>query len=305
LTNKGRPIERMIKRVLKPFIRFLMQKEIVYTSFQDLVKSTYVEVAIETAQIDNKRLTDSRLSLVTGIHRKEIKRIREAIEQKRPPCQSELQASLGAAVMAKWLSHPDYSTDDHQTKPIPLKGEPPSFEALVYSISKDKHFRSLLDDWQTQDIISLHDDEVKLLKQGFVPSKDEDEKLFFAGKNAGALLNTIQHNLSNQDNLMFERSVYYQDLTCDQVSKIEEFARQRNLETLTLINEMAVNLSESSNENLTDKSAIESTENSEKNVMGERALASTSEPRSGFHVGAYFWRETPNHENNQDCSQKS
>ncbi len=258
-------IDRMLKRVLKPLVKFLLNRGITYTAVSDALKSIYVEVASESAQIEGKRLTDSRVSLVTGIHRKEVKRLRELLAQEDEIPLGEIQASLGASVMAKWLSTSDYLDENNQPLVIAKTGESPSFEALVYSISKDKHFRSLLDDWVTQGIASVDEGRVTLLQRGLVPSEDDVEKLYFAGKNLGAHIETVTHNLKGSIDPMFDRAVFYKNLPVSAVNEIEEEAKRRNLETLTHLNDMA--------------------------AQARGDSASQDESTADFHVGAYFHKK--------------
>ena len=263
--------ERMLKRVLKPLVKFLLKHGITFTALQDALKSLYVEVSIESGKLETKRMTDSRISLLTGIHRKEVKRLRECLEHGETVPLGERQASLGAAVMAKWLSSPDYVEDTGHPCEIPKTGAAPSFEALVYSVSKDKHFRSLLDDWLAQEIVTLEDNFLTLQQQGLVPSEDEVEKLFFAGKNLGAHIETVTQNLQPDSTPMFERAVFYRGLSQTSVLEIEQEAKRRNLETLTKINEMA--------EKAKQSLPAGKDSNDEHNT-------------SGFHLGIYFLRET-------------
>lgn len=259
--------ERMLKRVLKPLVKFLLKHGITYTALQEALKSLYVEVTIESGQLETKRMTDSRISLLTGIHRKEVKRLREYLQQGDTPSLGELQASLSAAVMAKWLSSPDYLEDTGYPRQIPRTGKAPSFEALVYSVSKDKHYRSLLDDWLAQGIVTLEGNVLMLQQQGFVPSEDEAEKLYFAGKNLGAHIETVTQNLQPDSMPMFERAVFYRGLSQESVAEIEQEAKRRNLQTLTKINDMAANAKQT------------------------LPAGKDSNNISGFHLGIYFLRE--------------
>ncbi|NOQ89402.1 MAG: hypothetical protein GQ549_00480, partial [Gammaproteobacteria bacterium] len=60
----------------KPLIRLLIEKGITFPQFRELMKELYVEVADEQFSLDEKKPSDSRIFVLTGIHRKDIKRIR-------------------------------------------------------------------------------------------------------------------------------------------------------------------------------------------------------------------------------------
>lgn len=276
--SENSALQTMLKRMLKPLVRLLLQRGITYIALLEALKSLYIEVACESAKLEEKRLTDSRISLLTGVHRKEVKRLREELADSPEKSLAELKASLSAAVMAKWLSDPDYLDAKQQPKTLKKTGHQDSFEALVYSISKDKHFRSLLDDWLEQKVIQVENDQITLLQHGFVPSEDEEEKLFFAGKNLGAHLEVVANNLQKTDDWqpMFDRAVFYQNLPAGAVAEIEAEAKRRNLETLQAINTLAAKAKhEYMNAQNTPSSA-----------------ATEATPLHNFHLGCYFHKDS-------------
>ena len=268
-------VDNVLRKILKPLIRFFISRGVTYPALQDVLKSIYIEEASKSAQLDNKRLTDSRLSLVTGIHRKEVKRIREELASEETLSSGEIRASLSAAVMAKWLSDPLYQDAQQEPLAIARTGNAPSFEALVYSCSKDKHYRSLLDDWLAQDIIKIEDDKIIPNAKGFVPTKDEEEKLFFAGKLLGRHIEVVNHNFTHPESPLFDRAVYYNRLPASAIDVIEKEALRLNHETLMKINQMA-------SEFRTKQQEIES-ENPSENL-------------ADFHVGCYFYKNVRNEE---------
>ncbi|MBO1926118.1 hypothetical protein J3998_00890 [Thiomicrorhabdus sp. 6S2-11] len=270
--------KRALKKILKPLIKLLLSKGITYTSLLEALKQIYIEVAEESFKLDNKRLTDSRISLLTGIHRKEVKRLRENLQDEIS--EPEIKAGISAAIIALWQASEDYT--DEQNKPLKLarNGEAPSFESLVYSVSKDKHFRSVLDDWLHQGIVNLDQDNyVCLSAESFVPDEDEDEKVFFAGRNIHYHLEIINHNLqakplTEDDHIdpqtaaraapMFDRSVYYKNLSEKSVQILESKAKENALNSLLEINQLASQLQQ-------------------KDVQHANA-------NSAIHFGSYFYR---------------
>lgn len=241
-------LAKAISKMLKPLVRLLIHQDITYVGLQNLLKRTYVEVAEENCALVNKKITDSRISLLTGIHRGDVKRIRT--EHKGQPTEKELKASLSSQMMSVWVGHQGYM--DNTGEPLELYRNQadgnPSFEELVLSISKDKHPRSILDEWLAQSLVEVIEvegiEKIKLSKMSYVPAEDFEEKLFFAGKNLGSHLTTVAHNLENLKPTMFDRAVYYTDLSEGSVQEIEAISNQRMMELLTEINQLASQLQE-------------------------------------------------------------
>ncbi|MBF6058242.1 DUF6502 family protein [Thiomicrorhabdus heinhorstiae] len=262
-------LAKAVRAMLLPLVKLLLHKGIGYPALTELLKQLYVEVAEKDFKLENKRLTDSRISLLTGVHRKEVKRLRESVEESAT--QPEIRAGISAEMMALWFGDPIYLNDDHTPKALPKNGPEPSFESLVYSVSKDKHPRSILDDWLNQEMVFVDsEDFVHLNSAGFVPRHDEAEKLFFAGKNIGAHLNVVAHNLKAVSDPQFERAVYYHQLSQQSVETLEILAKQKSMQLLSEINQEARQLQNSEEE---------------------------TETNSGFHLGIYFEKNSAQEEN--------
>lgn len=248
LNQKEKILAKAISKMLKPLVRLLIHQDITYVGLQNLLKRTYVEVAEESCSIKTKRLTDSRISLLTGIHRGDVKRIRT--ENLNQPTEKELKASLSSQLISIWLGHQGYLDENGQACKLfrYQQDGSPSFEELVFSVSKDKHPRSILDEWLTQSLVEIVEEDgvekISLNQVGYIPEEDFEEKLFFAGKNIGCHLTSVAHNLENQSPAMFDRAVYYHQLTEESVQEIEALSNQRMMELLTEINQLASQLQE-------------------------------------------------------------
>jgi hypothetical protein len=244
-------LSKAIGKMIKPLVKLLMQQGVTYIGLQSLLKESFVEVADKEKQfqLDSKRQTDSRISLLTGVHRKEVKRLREKIGT--PQSEKEIKASVSAQMMAMWSGHPDYV--NAEGLPIPLHRQHEtelSFNNLVFAISKDKHPRSILDDWLNQGLVEIDSDgKIHLSQSGYIPQEDMEEKLFFAGKNISEHLNTVTHNLSSNVTPRYDRAVYYHRLSKESARAIELFANAERQAVLQKINLKAAQLQQQDNDN--------------------------------------------------------
>ena len=75
-SNRGTPASSLVAaliRLLRPLVKLLLYHGITYPFLADLLKSVYVEVADREFPVEGKKQTDSRVSLLTGVHRKDVK----------------------------------------------------------------------------------------------------------------------------------------------------------------------------------------------------------------------------------------
>jgi len=235
---------KALRRALRPLFRLFVRKGVNLQAFQELAKQLYVEAALAEEQRATGKVTVSRLSTLTGIHRKEIKRLLEMLEQ--PQSMEERKASISAQIVSRWLGSADTTFADGRPRPLPYQSDDehtPSFYALVRSITQDVHPRTLLDALRTVGLLrQLEEGSIELVEAGYVPDQSWEEKLFFAGKNLGAHSETIVHNLLGEEPPQLDRAVYYYCLTPQAADHLEQWARKEALDLLTRFNREAARL---------------------------------------------------------------
>jgi len=211
------------------------------------MKEIYVEIAYKEFPLNNKPQSDSRITLLTGIHRKEVKRLRESMSGNDEIPES---VSLGAFLVATWLGTPRYLDADGKPAALPrFSGEKneASFEELVTSNTKDIRPRVILDEWVRLGVCEINsDDRVSLVEESFIPEKGFEEKLFFLGKNVHDHLAASVHNMQETEDPFLERSVYYDELTLADTDKLAKLTRDLGKDILRKTNQKAMQLQESS-----------------------------------------------------------
>jgi hypothetical protein len=237
------PIISAISYLLRPLIRLLLSHGISFQVFSELVKSAYVNIAEKEFQLASKPQTDSRISLLTGIHRREISRLRN---EPATGINLSQHSSMSALLLAIWSGDPEYL--DKQGSPVPLprlansEGSL-SFESLVRSVSKDFRSRVVLDEWLRQGIVTLDgDDRVHLAADAFVQPQDIEEKIFYLGQNIHDHLAATVHNLVGNKPPFLERCVYYDKLSADSARELAEYSRLAGMRALHTVNKRAVEL---------------------------------------------------------------
>ncbi len=236
-------ISTAVSHMLRPLVRILLSHGIAFQTFSEMVKTAYVTVADEEFKLSSKPQTDSRISLLTGINRREVTRIRN-----EPATGIELpqHSSMSALLLAIWSGNAEYL--DQNGRSIPLqrlssKGEEKSFEQLVQSISKDFRPRVVLDEWLRQGIVTLdNEDRVHLRIDAFAQPRDLEEKRYYFGQNIHDHLAAAAHNLSGAQPPFFERCVFYDKLTAKSCNELEEYSNVVGMVALHSFNKRAAKL---------------------------------------------------------------
>ena len=237
------PLLKAVAWLCRPLVRLLIEKGIGYPQLRDLLKRLYVEVADASFRLDGKPPTDSRIHILTGLHRKDIRRLRSGDAGDADT--AARSSTLGAAIVSRWLGLPDYRDADGRPRCLPRSSDAgsPAFDTLVAEVSKDVRPRAILDELLRQGVVTLDDSGAICLQQSaFVPAADFGEQAFFMGRNVHDHLAACVHNLLSPDAPMLERSVYFAHLSEDSVQRLRELAEDRAEALLAALNEQGLAL---------------------------------------------------------------
>jgi Family of unknown function (DUF6502) len=260
-------VVRAVSRLLRPLVRFLLNHQFTYPIFIRLLKATYVEVAAQEFIVPGKEQTDSRVSLLTGVHRKDVKRLR----QDNPTAQAAPESvTLGAQLVALWTTDSRYADSNGRPRPLPRLASDSktgmSFEELVASINTDIRPRVVLDEWLRLGVAHVDaEDRVSLVVDAFIPEKGFDEKAYYLGQNLHDHIATCAHNLDGIGEPMLERSVFSDELSARSVSILAELAREQGMQALHALSKRAIEL--------------------------ERSDATSGQPFQRINFGIYFYTE--------------
>ena len=244
---------KVLRQALRPLIRLLLAKGIAYPQLIELLKGLYVELAVRDFPVAGKEQTDSRISLLTGIHRKDVKRLRAL-----PPDDERVpeSVSLGMRLINAWQS-PPYADAEGTPKALPRlasQGGELSFEGLVASISKDIRARSVLDEWVRLGIVrSTEGDTLTLASDAFVPHQGFEEKAFYFGHNLHDHAAAAARNLLGEQAPLLERSVHYAHLPASAVTLLAQDAETGGMRLLKSLNKKAQASMTASNTDQADK----------------------------------------------------
>lgn len=233
-----------LRRVLRPLIRLMLAKGITYTYLSDLLKNIFIEVADRDFRIENKPFTDSHMSLLTGIHRKDIKRLRHCANDNVEVVPQTV--SLGARLISLWTSDTRYLDENNQPKPLPRfikDGGEISFEGLVASVSCDIRSRVVLDEWMRLGVAHVDKkNQVCLNTAAFIPAHGFDEKVYYFSHNVHDHAAAATSNLLGESQPFLERSVHYNALSAQSITVLVEKAEAAGMESLLAINKDALEL---------------------------------------------------------------
>lgn len=231
-----------LRRVLRPLVKLMLEHGITIQYLTELLKRLFVEVADQDFRIGDKPSTDSRVSLLTGVHRKDVSRIKTLIATN--PDEPPSFVPLGTQVVSHWTANSKYLGNDGTPRHLPRlisEGGDISFEALVSSINSDIRSRVVLDELIRLGVTSIDEQGLVCLNtSAFVPSKGVDEKAFYLGHNLGDHAAAAVHNVLGNKPAFMERSVHYSGLTEASVRQLAQMSEHMGMKALLAVNQSAM-----------------------------------------------------------------
>jgi len=233
-------------RLVAPLARLLVANGVTYTMFAQALKRVFLTAAERELESDGKRITDSALSLLSGVHRKDVR----ALTSDEPP--QRRSVTIASQVTMAWTTQPEYL--DAQGRPIPLpmrSADPssPSFERLAQGVSKDFHARSVLDELVRLGVVEERDGINRMRPGGgFLPVHDLEELARQLSANVGDHLAASAANFGavhkGEAPPFLEYALWADELSADSVAELQRLAKDKWLEAMKAVRNRAEQLSE-------------------------------------------------------------
>lgn len=228
-------VEKIFAAVLKSISKILANNNFQLRDSVELLKRAMV-----TAATEDGAASDSLISLRTGVHRKDVKRIREGVNSnfaENPPTKGL------ARVLSLWANDPRFCDPDGKPRLLLRAdtGDQPGFDSLVRTSKVDLAPATVLQELVTQSLVLQHDDGgIELLSTTFV------------GRSGPAALRAFEATVTDHlriavDNVLsppgaprqFDQVVRYSHLSDASVEKLETEARKLARAYLEHMNAMA------------------------------------------------------------------
>ncbi|KIC08017.1 hypothetical protein RA19_21500 [Leisingera sp. ANG-M1] len=241
-TGTDDPFEAALAALLAPLAQAMVARGLTLGTANEALKKALLEAALATSE---GKVSDSKASLLTGIHRKDIKRLR-AEESEGPPRRSVNAAAL---VLSYWATAPEYQHKNGSPRDLPRSGSKnsPGFDELVRQTRADMAPGTVLQALLGQGAVELQEDgRLRLLTHTLLPAAGSAEQVAAYQATLSAHLAAATQNLlaGNGDSRNFDRAVRYSHLSPASVEKLHRLSAQKAQALLEEINAEARALQE-------------------------------------------------------------
>lgn len=220
---------------MRPFVRLLLRYGIAYIDFANIVKQLYVDVAREDFQIDNRKQSISRISILSGLPRREVSKL---LDKESSPEAAPLVYNRAVRILDAWMHQEMFLSDSGKPKSLATNrtGEG-SFDFLVKEVSADIPTRAMLDELLRVGAVSIDTEGlVSLSSTGYVPTTDSEELLRVSFQSVADHITTIDFNDKHQPaQSRLQLTVNYDNVTDDGVTVFRHISREKCKEILIFL----------------------------------------------------------------------
>lgn len=248
-----RHLRLALRMLLKPLVRLLISQGVTHTDLSNAAKEVYVEVAIRHFMTDQK-INQSRIALITGLTRKEVKRVLDRAQESE---YHDRGFSRPSRLLTGWHSDPNFIGPYGVPLELPYDApgeEVRTFKNLVRIYGADMSPKAMLDILMSSGAVVESDKGMyRAVRRSFEPTPLSPELLERFGYVAHDFFSTAARNIEKEepDQKLMERVVRAnRPLSNEATRKLSEYLKENGQQFLEQIDNWIVALPD-------DESAME------------------------------------------------
>jgi len=217
---------------MKPVISLMLRCGVTWKELSELLKLSFVEVAGEEYGRHYRPTNASRISILTGLSRRDVKRARDLLaEEDTAPLE---KINLASRVLTGW--HQDHDFLDKRGRPKLLKRDGKrGFQGLMKRYAPDIPITAMLKELKDAGAVSeTPAGGLKAMTRYYMPASMDGESVLRFGSVLADLATTIRHNVAGEDDeaLRFEGRAVNLTVKRQALKTFRAYAEHRGMEFL-------------------------------------------------------------------------
>jgi hypothetical protein len=180
--------------LLRPVASLLLKCGMTWREFAEVSKSVFVAVAGDEYGLNGRPTNVSRVSILTGVSRKEVVRVRALLEL--PATTLPNKTTDATRLLSGWHQDAEFITASGQPRLLAVDGEGATFATLWQRYGGDVPLTSMRKELERAGAITtLPDGRLRAERRYFMPKRFDPQWILNAGSMLSDLGASITHNL--------------------------------------------------------------------------------------------------------------
>jgi len=173
--NQNKKIFSAFRLVLRPIVKILLRYGIGYNEFAETVKMTFVDVGSSDFGIRGRPTNISRVAVMTGLTRKEVRRLRTKIDVGDDSV--SVRTTPISEILTRWHSEDEFLDQAGRPRKLPFSGNEHSFSDLVKRFGGDVPAGAMRTELKRMNVVEERNDGFLEVKSRYGPPRDDTDRL--------------------------------------------------------------------------------------------------------------------------------
>ena len=214
--------------VLRPMVKILLRYGVGFSEFAEVVKTSFVDVATTEFGIRGRPTNISRIAVMTGLTRKEVRRLRNVLESGERLL--TVKSTPISEIIHRWHSESDFLDGHGRPAKLRFSGDDNSFSDLVKRFGGDVPPGAMRTELKrvgsiTEDV----DGNLSIVKRSIVPTDKTDNLVTSLVHGVYPLLSTVVENSdsSNDSRDLTQLTAYSVNIRKDDLERLRRISNDR------------------------------------------------------------------------------
>lgn len=178
--------------VMRPVVRILLRYGIGYREFAEVTKTAFVDIASADFGIRGRPTNISRVAVMTGLTRKEVKRLRDKIA--RGDASISVKSTPFTQVLHHWHAQAEFTDEAGNPRPLQFAGEENSFTSLVRRFGGDIPAGAMRTEMKRVGVIREDDGRLAIVTRSYGADSDDEALVTMLVHGVYTMLSNVAHN---------------------------------------------------------------------------------------------------------------
>ena len=185
-----------LRAIIRPIVRFCLRQSLSVQDLYQLVRVEFVEMAYEEIKKTSPKVNASRVSVMTGVYREDIKKILENRDEV-----TESGQNIVSRVVGYWEQDRNFLTKSKTVRILTYEGEDSEFFRLVRKVNRNINPATVLFEIVRSGIAEKTPKGLKLVKKGAVAYGDPRKTFDLVGRDIELFIRCAEENLMQLDHI--------------------------------------------------------------------------------------------------------